>query len=173
MKHPFFTGPFAAAALLILPGCAGDLAYPSLAPRAVEKGDMVETPPVPTAAALDPDVTTRVAALTAQARQGNAAFEAATRNGCAAIGRGQGVVQGSEAWVASQQAISIIEAARAPTVAALNDLDALLVDKARAAEDSPTPVDLSPLTSAIADIAAIDSAQRDRLNDFREKGCRL
>ena len=167
--------PFPSALLLVLllGGCAGSLeSYPSLAARPIEHSGATAPIAAAEAVPLDPAVLARAAALVVSARSGAAAFEAAGRAGCGIIGRGLGAAEGSEAWVAAQQSFSAIEAERSPTRAALDDLDALVLDQARLVQESPTPVDLTPLTDAAGEVAALDLAQRSRLGELRDRGCR-
>jgi hypothetical protein len=159
--------------VLLLGGCAGSVkSYPSLAPRPIEQSGATAPAGPPQAAPLDPTVLARAAALVAAARRGAAASDVAARAGCGAIERGLKAAEGSEAWVAAQQSLSAIEAEQSPIAAALDDLDALVLEQAKLAQESPTSVDLAPLTDAAGEVGALDIAQRDRLREVREKGCR-
>ena len=115
--------------LLLLGGlaaCAAPGPYPSLEPREVERryaaGDPERVPePAPDLPVLGGDV----GAMLAEARRGDADFEQAVATARPLAARaGPG---GSESWIAAQQALSRAEAARAPTVQALADLDAYAV----------------------------------------------
>ena len=103
-------------AALLIGGCAGSVSsYPSLAPRPIEQGPILAdpAPPVATAAvSLAPAILARAAELVDQGAAGDVAFATAARDTCGAIDRGRGAATGSEAWVAAQQAISVLEAER-------------------------------------------------------------
>ncbi|TVV74063.1 hypothetical protein [Sphingomonas solaris] len=163
----------AGLALLSLSACAGSVtAYPSLAPRPIEQGaGEAAMPAVAAPVVLDPAVTARAAALVAQAQRGEAAVETAARGTCPTISRGLRAASGSEAWVAAQQALSVVEAARRDTASARDDIEALVLEQARLAEGQPHPADLSPLLEAAQDIGARDTAQADRLAAMRAGNC--
>jgi hypothetical protein len=149
---------WALAALGGLVGCASTASYPSLAPRAAEgsaqAGAAVAAPPfLPADAALDG----RVAALAAQAASGHAVFERAATQACAATARGAKAAQGSEQWIAAQQAISSLDAARGPVQSAVAELDRLVIERGTAG--GPT-VDLSRLAAAQEQASALDSAEQ-------------
>jgi flagellar motility protein MotE (MotC chaperone) len=143
--------------------CTPDGEFPSLAPRAIEQQDPlaepVRTPPV---VPSDPAVRARAAELLAEARRGEAEFAAAY-----ALARGAAAPSGdagSESWIEAQQALSRAEAARAPTTAALAELDRLLVERAAL----PTAAsDLAALQEALAEIERLSRAQQERLDSVR------
>ena len=159
MRVAFALPSFAA----LLAACAAQGSFPSLAPRAVESELGGETPsPAAPAIADDPALAARIGELVAQARQGQAAFEAAIQ-GAEAAAAGSGPA-GSEAWTAAQVAISRAEAARLPTVNALAELDALGIARAR----QPTSAgDLEAVTAATAEVQAIAVGQRRRIDSVR------
>jgi hypothetical protein len=104
----------------------------------------------------------RTAERLGQARLGEREFEAAFGPARTAV-RGAGA-QGSEGWVAAQQAISRAEAARAPTTGALAELDRLVVERA----DRPTNVeDFAALRGALEAAAALAAGQQERLDRLR------
>ena len=127
----------------LLSACAAQGPFPSLAPRAVERGLAGGSAPAPcpdeeaaaqaqaalsAAPALvpsNPQLRARVAALLAQARQGQSAFAAILPRASAAAGRAG--ASGSESWITAQQEISRLEAARARTSDALAELDTLSI----------------------------------------------
>lgn len=153
------------ALLSILPlvaaaGCAAPGPYPSLAPREAERlyasGDPVRVAPdAPDRAGL----ASRIAALLAEGRSGNARFEEALGSARSLASRAGS--PGSESWIAAQQALSRAEAARAATVGALADLDALAVEEARKAPLSPG--DYRRLVEGTAALQAIADRQHDQL----------
>ena len=149
--------PLPALLIVALPagGCVAQGSFPSLAPRAVER-EQVDPPvraPAPEVPS-DPALTGRIAALAAQARQGQSAFEAAlgrARTAAAAAGPA-----GSEGWTAAQVEVSRVEGARGPTVTALAELDALAIERAR----RPTAAaDLAAIAAATAEVQSIADAQ--------------
>jgi hypothetical protein len=122
-----------------LSACAAQGPYPSLAPRAIERGlagglapapcldgDGAETQVAavaPASVPSDPQLRARLTALLAQARQGQSAFaEILPRASSSAARAG---AAGSDAWIAAQQEISRLESARARTSDALAELDSL------------------------------------------------
>jgi len=144
--------------IALLAACAGTgNAPPSLLPRAAEAID----PRLPVAGAVNdrpvnPALATKLAALTSDARSGDAAFApaAATAERLAgAAGPSHG-----EAWIAAQEALSAAVAARAPTARALAEIDALGADKLQA-QGGLSPSDLAAITSAGDEVGAIDRRQ--------------
>jgi len=107
--------------------------YPSLALRDAERASGALRPvdpepyvPPPTpAATMD-----RLAQLSAQATEANAAFLAATPQTRAAVSAAGGAEAGSEAWARAQVALTTLQSARGPATMALADLDQLYIDAA-------------------------------------------
>jgi hypothetical protein len=151
-----------------LAGCSDERGYPSLAPRAVEQEATDETvataPALPTDPALDAEVT----ALVAQVAKGDADFTAAADQACAAIARGHAAAEGSEPWVAAQQALSGLEAARAPVLSAAAALDRLTIERGTA-EGAAT--DLTRLVEAQAQVSAIETAEQARVAELSAGRC--
>ena len=158
MKRPFL-------ALMIIPflsACATKGTFPSLAPRAVERLSMDE--PIRPAPAIpaDASLARQIAELTAAARQGQAEFDRllpATRTAAGAAGG-----PGSEGWIEAQQRLSRLEAARAPTVTALAELDALNVRRANVPTSSSDQAALRQATEAAG---ALASAQQQIIDSIR------
>ena len=162
--------PFALARLTaaltaasLIAGCAPSGDFPSLAMRPVERDPAAEPErPAPPQAPADPQLTARIGELLAQVRQGESAFRAALPDAQRAARAAGGA--GSESWIAAQQEISRLEAVRAPTVAALAELDALSVERSNV----PTAVaDYAALTAAAEEAGTLAAAQRaeiDRLS---------
>ena len=69
---------------------------------------------------------------------------------------------GSEMWIAAQQAISRLEAQRAPTVVALAELDQLAIDKAGTAQ-------LPAVMTAVGEVRALAEGQVQRIGALREQ----
>ena len=109
---------------------------------------------------VDPALAGRLGALVAQARDGDAAFGPAIAQAERAA-NSAGAPQ-SESWIAAQQALSAAVAARAPTVHALGDIDALGADKLQG-QGGLAPADLSAIQQASATVGAIDQRQADRI----------
>jgi hypothetical protein len=147
-----------------LTGCtAAQGPFPSLAPRPIER-ELAQERPVQPAPEVPDDaaLAQRIAALTGEARQGDAAFQTALAEAQRAAG-GAGAA-GSEGWIAAQMGITRAEAARAPTVRALADLDRLGIEKAR----QPTSMrDREALTAAVAEVQAMADRQHQRLDALR------
>jgi hypothetical protein len=158
MKRPFL----ALMLLPFLPGCATKGTFPSLAPRAVERLSMEEpVRPVPVIPS-DASLAGQIAELAAAARQGQSEFDRAlpaARTAAAAAGG-----PGSESWIEAQQRLSRLEAARAPTVTALAELDALNV---RRANVPTSPSDQAALRQATEAASALASDQQQIIDSVR------
>lgn len=153
--------------LLGLAACAAGGAYPSLAPRAVEKMDSEEAAPAPVPAlptAGDPALASRLTALQAEARQGQAKFDAELPAAQAAAGRAGAAA--SEGWIEAQRALSSLEATRVLSVTALAELDTLNV--ARAEGDFATrTTDLAAIGAAIELVQALVERQQAEIDRLR------
>jgi hypothetical protein len=155
------------AALLIaaalMPACTPNGEFPSLARRAIESEDPLEEPVrTAPAVAVEPALRTQAAALLAEARHGEREFEAALTPAAAAA-RGAGA-PGSESWVVAQQALSRAEAARAPTMRALAELDRLAVERARLPTNE---ADLAEIRAALEEAGRIAAGQQRRIDGVR------
>ncbi len=177
-RLPMLLLPIAAPA--VLTACASQGDFPSLAPRAVERelsgapvppcaapGTAAEPAPAAAPVALpmptDPALRARTAALLQQARRGEREFSELLPQARAAARRGGAA--GSEPWIAAQQLISRLEAARTPTVNAVAELDALSV--ARSEDAATAPEDIASVLAAAEETRRLADAQRaelDRLN---------
>ena len=156
---------FAAAAALTVGGCVPEGGFPLLAPRPGERDLSVEEPvharvPVADDAALR----ARVAELTAQAAEGDRAFESAYPPAASAVAAAE--ARESDLWVVAQQALSRLEAARTPTTRALAELDGLAV--ARAA--TPTSdADFALIAETKAAVERIAAAQQSRFDALQAR----
>jgi hypothetical protein len=149
----------APCAAALLSGCISGGPFPSLAPRPDERLAIEE--PVRTAPVIADNsaLRVRINTLLSQARSGGADFERdydaaarATRNAGA---------QGSDSWIAAQQAISRAEASRGRA----DDAAAELHQLAQARADQPTSADdQQALAAAIEEADAIVAGQQARLN---------
>ncbi len=164
-----------ALAALALPACAAQGSFPSLAPRAAEYELAGQAPPPcvagsfaappgatgePAAQVADPQLAARVAELTGQARRGQAEFEKILAGARTRIGRAGAT--GSDGWVAAQQDVSRLEAARAPSVDALADLDALVLTRSSAAGTSDA--DRQSLLAAAEEIRQLVDTQQAEID---------
>jgi hypothetical protein len=162
MIRPLTTLPW----LVLAAGCAPEGPYPSLAPRPMERA-LAETDierPVP-ALPDDPAVAERARELSREAQRGQAKFEAALPAARAAAAAAGAV--GSESWIAAQQALSRLEAARTTTTRALAELDAFAASQARARELSPG--DLARLGEAVTAVQALADRQHEQLASLQAK----
>jgi hypothetical protein len=151
--------PFAIAALLA--GCAPQGSFPSLLPRPVEQEQSPAEPvTVEPDSPADPALAARLEALLARARQGQQAFEAELVSARAAVSR-SGTAH-SESWIEAQQALSRLEAARAPTMSALTELDTLAVEQGRT--DGARRADRVAIAAALDQLNELANAQRDEIS---------
>lgn len=148
------------ALLILAPGCAATGSFPSLAPRAIERelaeADAAEVRPV--LIPDSPELASRVNALLAEAKNGQAEFERAVDEVAGRI-RSAGP-SGSESWIEAQQSLSRLESARAATLGALADLDALGL--ARASEPT-SAADLARIQAAMAEAQGLADAQQEQI----------
>ena len=148
--------PFlSSSAPLLLAACAPQGDFPSLAPRAIETApDEPAEQPSPPPAPADPVLAARVEELLAEAEAGQRDFAGAAPAAETAVARAG--ASGSESWVAAQQAVSRLQAARGGTVEALAALDRLAVERA----NQPTnPNDFQSVQSAIERASALAQTQ--------------
>lgn len=156
------------AGVLALAACSsGDGRYPSLAPRAAEAID----PRLPVVRPVNdrpvsPALASQLAALVAQARGGEGAFEPAIAQ-AEQLASAAGVRQ-SESWIAAEEALSAAVAARKPTAIALADIDALGAT-ALQQHGGIAPNDLTAIKSAGAEVAKIANGQTDRIDAIQKR----
>lgn len=177
-SRPFRVSPPLLLALPLLGACASQGEFPSLAPRAVERdltggsepagcpdsdvgtsaaGAAPETPALP--ANPDPQLGARVAELLAAARAGQSTFADALPRANASAARAGAA--GSETWIAAQQEMSRLEAARTRTADALAELDALAIRRS----DAPVrKADYQSLMAAAGEVRALAQAQEAELD---------
>lgn len=139
---------------LLLSACvAPQMAEPSLAPRAAEAIDpRVPIPGEVVSGPADPALASRIAALMAEVRAGDAAFSAVAQN-AQALAAAAGPAE-SESWIVAQETLSALVAARGSVTRAIADLDALAATRI-AATGGILPGDLDALQSATAEASAI------------------
>ena len=148
-----------------LGGCVPQGDFPSLAPRPAERDRSME-PPVREriATPADPALRRRVTELERQAAEGNRAFDAAFGPAETAVARAG--ASESDSWVAAQQALSRLEAARTETMRALTGLDRLAIDRADLATSEE---DFGAIEAAIAAAQRLAADQQERLQRLRER----
>ncbi len=162
-----------AAALMALPlalaasGCAAvdQGSFPSLAQRAVERqassvASQPATPPIPAPATAT--VEQAIRGLAQDANGGETAFRAALTLNRESVLAGRGASMGSEGWAVAERALSRIDAARAPTLFALAELDRLVITQADAGNSSA----VAALSAEQARVAALSEAQRSLLQEL-------
>ena len=131
--------------LLLLAGCyGGRVDAPSLRPRPEERQPIALPDDAAEATGtVDPTLAPKLAAILQAAEDGHRRFEAERQASATSLTRARGQAEGSEAWIAAEQARSALAAARGPVSDAAAAIDALRVD---------------PAFAAAADRAAIDTA---------------
>jgi len=153
----------------LLVGCADFVKTPSLLPRPIET--RANTPPIePTAVTpgpIDAALGRRIEALLADARSGDSAFTRAEREGGGAIAAGRGAAEGSERWLAAEQARSALSAARQISAAALSEIDSLLTEQVNQATGNAALGGVAELTAAQSEADAIVARQTARLDALR------
>jgi len=154
----------AAAALALVAGCADTRSgYPSLAPRPVERA-LLHAEPAPAAPAAvaqaAPAATAGLAQLLTGAQTADAAFRAALEKARPTIEAGRAAAEGSEAWVAGQQAYSAAETERLPVSQALAEIDRRLEAAVEAGQAGAEPA----LGEAMLQLQALDEAERALLD---------
>jgi hypothetical protein len=156
--------PLALPALLaaLAAGCSTpNGTIPSLAPRAAEQIDPrvpVERPPNDRPVA--PGLAARLDVLVAQARSGEAGFEAAIAAArAAADGAGP---RESESWIVAQEALSAAVKAREPAAMAIGEIDSIGAELL-VAQGGLAPADLAAIESAAATVGAISRAQAEAI----------
>jgi hypothetical protein len=155
MTLPFRSWPVPLLLAVACAGCVHPIAAPSLAPRPVERQPILD--PAPTSESVvpaNPALAGRLAVLTGQADAGERAFATARTDAERAVGRATGAAAGSEAWVAAQQALTALDAARGTARDAAAAVEELRADPANAG-----PADRAAVDAAAARIDAISDAQ--------------
>ena len=153
--------------ITLLGGCAQAINSPSLAPRAAEAIDPrvpVPHPILPTA--VEPALAQQLAASVAQAQAGHAEFQAlagSARSAAVAAGPRE-----SESWIAAQQVLSALVAARGPVTRALSDVDELAAQRVQRL-GGIAAADLRAVQAAAARIAEIDRAQAALVDELQAR----
>ena len=113
---------------LVLAGCVSQGPFPSLAPRPGEQLAVEEPVREAPEIASDPALLARARELRQQAERGQQRFDAAWPAAEAAARRAG--PEGSDSWIAAQQAISRLMTAHMETAEALSQLDQLSTGRA-------------------------------------------
>jgi hypothetical protein len=154
--------------LLALSACAAPGGpYPSLRPRAGEEID----PRVPVERPINDrpvsaNLAGRLADLVAQARSGDARFDAAAAE-AEHLASAAGAPQ-SEGWMVAQEALSAAIAARSPTTIALGDIDALGAT-ALQTQGGIAPNDLAAIKRAGAEVGELDRREAARIKAIQDR----
>ena len=159
MKPFRLLAPCAAA---LLAGCITHGPWPSLAPRPDERLTIDEPVREAPQIADDSALRVRINTLVAEARAGNAAFERDYDDAARTASRAG--AEGSDSWMAAQQALSRVEAARGRTSNAAAELHQLAV--ARAGQPT-SPADQAALEAGIDQADSVVAAQQARMNRLR------
>ena len=151
-----------------LAGCStAAMQAPSLAPRAAEAIDpRVPVPEPPVSTIVDPALAARLSSLVSQAEAGHGQFNAAAgpaRQAAAGAGPAQ-----SESWIAAQQSLSALIAARAPVTRALGDLDALSATRIQQ-YGGIAAGDLRAIQAATARVAEIDRGEAALIDQLQAR----
>jgi hypothetical protein len=140
---------------------------PSLAPRAAEAIDpRVPIVSVPPSGAIDPALSARLADLLNEVRAGNQAFAAANDEAerlVSAAGE-----PASESWIAAQQAVSVLVAARGRTARALSDIDAIAAQRLISA-GGIAPANFAAIEAAAAEAGAVDQRQAASIDSLQAR----
>jgi hypothetical protein len=143
----------------LLGGCVTEGPFPSLAPRPDERLAIEEPVREPPVVADDPALPVRIAALLGEARQGDRAFDA--DYGAAARSAERAGPTGSDSWIAAQQALSRVEAARGRTTDAAAELHQLALARAGQAVSA---ADRQALDDAVAEVDRLVADQQARID---------
>ena len=141
--------------------------YPSLQPRAAEAID----PRVPVIKPMNsrpeaPAIASRLAALVAEARAGEAGFDSAASQ--AERLAGTAGPRESESWIAAQEALTAAIAARRATTQAISDIDGLAAS-ALQMQRGIAPNDLAAIKRAGAEVGGIDERQAERIRAIQRR----
>jgi hypothetical protein len=153
--------PLLVLGLSALAGCSATLPdVPTLGPRPIEHRPILPPDAASEAeTAATPALAEQLAKLTGEAKAGHAAFEKEQASVAGTIGRAKGAAEGSEAWIAGQEALSALEAARTRVRDAASAIDALRVDPAYVGSG-----DRAAIEAAAATVAALSSAEAEAVD---------
>lgn len=161
---------------LFLSACTGmgqdGRGYPSLAKRPAESarvgGEVADRPePVAQTAPTDPDLTKRLADLSAQADRGKGAFDALYPEAADHIRAAARATVSSEAWVAAHVDLSKLDEARYDSVYALASLDTLYAERLKALAAGEVQGGATEIRAARDAALATVDAQNDRVDALK------
>jgi hypothetical protein len=154
--------------IIVLSACSAPGGpYPSLQPRAGEAIDPRVLVTRPTnERPVSPALASRLAALVAQARSGEAAFDGPASE-AERLATSAGAPQ-SDNWIEAQEALTAAIAARKPTATALADIDDL-GGNALQTNGGIAPNDLAAIKSAADQVSAIDRRQAERIDAIQKR----
>jgi hypothetical protein len=115
---------------------------------------------------VSPAVGARLAELVNQAQAGDSAFRSAAGS-AERLAASAGAPQ-SESWIAAQQALSVAQAARAPTTRAIADIDSIAAEAVATSGGIPA-ADLAAIQAAAAQVAAIERSQAARIEALQAR----
>ena len=150
---------FMAGAAALAAGCVSEGPFPSLAPRPDERLSIEEPVREAPRVADDSALRVQINRLVGEARSGNGHFE--RDYDAAARASARAGAEGSDSWLAAQQAISRVEISRGRATDAAAELHQLALERA----DRPTSeADQAALQAAIAEVDDLVAAQQARMN---------
>jgi hypothetical protein len=154
--------------LLALAGCTAPSGpVPSLAARPAEAID--PRVPIPIAApsgVVDAALKARLTELLGEARAGNQTFMAAATDAerlVAAAG-----TPSSESWIAAQQSLSALVAARGQTARALSDIDAIAAQRLETA-GGIAPANFAAIEAAANEVGAMSQHQAEVIDALQKR----
>jgi hypothetical protein len=144
----------------LLSGCQAVADAPSLAPRPAERQPILDPAPASEPdSTLDPALRQRLAAILSASEEANVTFERARSDAETAVGKAEGRPEGDDAWVTAQQALSGLEAARAPMQAQVTALAELRGNPDYAARANRDAIDVAESRVSLLDDAQSASLQ--------------
>lgn len=172
--------PLFALMAFLLSACAGGVSqdgrgFPSLARRPIESqesadseaaevGAVVAPAPVPSDEAALRD---HIAALSRQAGQGGAKFDALFGQISGSIRVSASAPVASEQWVVAQEALGRLEQARYDSVYALASLDVLYVERMKDVADGKAVGGVEEIGTERDKVLAMVDSQNDRVDQLR------
>lgn len=136
---------------MLLAGCASNGAFPSLAPRPIEKAGAEDAAPAPLPAGVDAGLAKRLAAIEEAGEAGHRSFIEQAMAARSVVGQASGAATGSEQWVAAQTAYSRADSARGVLLSVLADLDAVRREQI----DSPNAANYATAAATAARLEAL------------------
>ena len=151
-------------------------AYPSLSRRPVESRNRdaevaakasAQQAQAAQPAAEDPALVAETTALGQRTAAASSAFDARFEASQRSVAAGRSASIGSEAWVAAQQAISLLDSDRYDSVAALASLDTLYAERSNVPDTSRAATDSATIDRERQLVLAMVDRQNDRLDALK------